>query len=87
MFEKIRLWFCWITCCAGGRNEMIELIYKCDLCDEKTADTQCCKVYYAGSGVKPTFVHKGSEGWNKTQNGKLVCYSCMKIIKTTSMPN
>lgn len=66
---------------------MIELVYKCDLCDEKTADTNCCKVYYAGSGVKPTFVHKGSEGWNKTQNGKLVCFSCMKIIKTTSMPN
>lgn len=64
---------------------MIELIYKCDLCDEKTQDTACCKVYFT-SGNKPRFVHKGSEEWHKTSNGRIVCYSCMKIIKATSLP-
>lgn len=60
---------------------MIEYIYKCDLCDEKTSQNECCKVYFAPGTNKPKFVKKNSGEWDKTQNGRLVCFSCMRIIK------
>lgn len=66
---------------------MIEMVYKCDLCDERTLDVSCCKVYYAAGTGKPSFVDKGSPEWSKTQNGRLVCWSCMRIIKTKSLPS
>lgn len=65
---------------TGGR-EMIEYIYKCDLCDEKTIQTECCKVYFEPGTNKPKFVKKNSGEWDKTQNGRLVCFSCIRIIK------
>lgn len=63
---------------------MIEYIYKCDLCNEKTNDDLCCKVYFEAGTNKPKFVDKGSAKWGKTQNGRLVCYSCIRIIQAMS---
>lgn len=63
---------------------MIEYIYKCDLCNEKTKQDECCKVYFAPGTNKPRFVKSNSSEWGKTQNERLVCFSCIRIIKDTT---
>lgn len=59
---------------------MIELIYKCDLCDERTYDHACYKVWHGG-GKSVEFVSQHSLKWNETKNGRIVCNDCVKAIQ------
>ena len=59
---------------------MIELVYKCDLCDERTYDHSCYKVWH-GAGKIVEFVGYMSSKWNETKNGRIVCNECVKVIQ------
>ena len=59
---------------------MIQLIYRCDLCDQRTYEHSCYKVRY-DSNKKVEFVSQHSPKWDETINGRIVCHDCVKVIQ------
>ena len=65
---------------TGGR-EMIEYIYKCDLCDEKTIQTECCKVYFEPGTNKPKLSRKTLVNGTRRRTAGLCAFRAYELSR------